>query len=486
MRRIAAVVLTLLIATLGMVAQNQQTAAPAGRDVRKGELISTMRSQGKPDQSYALYLPSAYTSERQWPIVYVFDPGARGERPLQLMKEAAERYGFILAASNNSRNGPVQPQVDAANAMWTDTHTYLSIDDRRVYFAGFSGGARVASYVAQLCKCSHAVFLNGAALMPTVAPSISQNKLSAFSIAGRGDFNYGELLDLDSKLDSLAQPHFFRRFDGEHSWAPAPVWDEAFVWATVLEMKENLRPRDPTFISGELAKSTDRARKQVEAGEPSFALQETRALIALYDGLTDATALMEQAATLAKEPLTNKRLKEEKSELERQQSLANDVLETVASLDKATSVQRSQIATEAASRLRAFREQFTKEKNPSTRRVLQRVLGSVFAFVIGSGGPLIENGDYANAEAYWVIASEARPDWNWAHLSLAQCHAARGDKKAAIRDLKRAVEEANLSAKSLADFVAKTPKLGVIAETEDYKKLLATAERNSPQPAAAR
>jgi hypothetical protein len=55
-------------------------------------------------QSYALYLPSAYGAAKRWPIIYFFDPGGRGRRPLELYKEVAETYGFILAGSNNSRN----------------------------------------------------------------------------------------------------------------------------------------------------------------------------------------------------------------------------------------------------------------------------------------------------------------------------------------------------------------------------------------------
>ena len=82
--------------------------------------------------------------------MYVFEPAARGTVPTQLMKEAAEQYGYIVAASNNSKNGPWKLADDAVSAMWGDTHVRLAIDDRRVYAAGFSGGARVASRLAQV------------------------------------------------------------------------------------------------------------------------------------------------------------------------------------------------------------------------------------------------------------------------------------------------------------------------------------------------
>jgi len=57
-----------------------------------------------PTNSYALYLPANYSPEKRWPLVLVFDPFARGEVSVKLFHEAAERYGFIVVGSNNSRN----------------------------------------------------------------------------------------------------------------------------------------------------------------------------------------------------------------------------------------------------------------------------------------------------------------------------------------------------------------------------------------------
>ena len=72
---------------------------------------------------------------------------ARGAVPVARFKDAAEKYGYIVVGSNNSRNGP-QPLSEIVSDLWADTHARFSIDDQRVYLAGFSGGARVAISVA--------------------------------------------------------------------------------------------------------------------------------------------------------------------------------------------------------------------------------------------------------------------------------------------------------------------------------------------------
>src|SRR5471030_1275274 len=79
----------------------QQNSSPgpssAPQDLQTGVVIAKVTSATQAEQSYAVYIPSHYTREKRWPVVYVFDPFARGDVPVELMKEAAERYGYIVA-----------------------------------------------------------------------------------------------------------------------------------------------------------------------------------------------------------------------------------------------------------------------------------------------------------------------------------------------------------------------------------------------------
>src|SRR5512147_3072463 len=86
------------------------------RELRAGQVVASIKCVAKPEQSYALYVPAAYSAQRRWPTIYVLEPAARGSLPLEVMKDAAERYGFVLAGSNNSRNGPIQPSLEALEA----------------------------------------------------------------------------------------------------------------------------------------------------------------------------------------------------------------------------------------------------------------------------------------------------------------------------------------------------------------------------------
>jgi len=120
--------LTLLFLLCPIAAAQQKPSSPI-----PGQVELHRPCAAKPGQTYALYIPSTYTPTKKWPIVYAFDPSARGDRPIDALKAGAEKYGYIIAASNNSRNGPWPPQIEAAQAVSDDTRALLSIDDHRIY-----------------------------------------------------------------------------------------------------------------------------------------------------------------------------------------------------------------------------------------------------------------------------------------------------------------------------------------------------------------
>jgi predicted peptidase len=119
-------------------------------EIPKGTVVRSLPTESDPNQSYALFLPLTYSSGRKWPVLICFDPSARGYLPVDCFRQAGEKYGYIIAGSNNSRNGPMAPSQLAAQAVVYDLAKRLSIDERRVYMAGFSGGARVACRAAHL------------------------------------------------------------------------------------------------------------------------------------------------------------------------------------------------------------------------------------------------------------------------------------------------------------------------------------------------
>jgi poly(3-hydroxybutyrate) depolymerase len=119
----------------------------------RGRIVERLATMRDPATTYAYYLPSNYDASKRWPIVFVFDPGKRGPLAAELFRDAAETYGWIVVSSNDtSSSDDWQPNSRAINAMWTDAPRRFSLDTKRVYAAGMSGGAIMAWSLAKVTK----------------------------------------------------------------------------------------------------------------------------------------------------------------------------------------------------------------------------------------------------------------------------------------------------------------------------------------------
>jgi predicted esterase len=458
-------------------AQQNAPASPASanaapQDLQTGVVIAKVSSATQPDQSYALYIPSHYTREKRWPIVYVFDPFARGDVPVELMKDAAERYGYIVAGSNNSQNGPWKRSAEAAQAMVHDTHARLAIDDKRIYFAGLSGGARLAATLAQACKCAAGVLLNSAGFAPS-SPPTADATFAVFGTAGTLDFNYPEVVNLDAKLATLHYPHAFSQFDGPHNWTPASIMDEALAWFRLIAMKQDREPRDTAFVNEQAAEVEKRAKAFEAAGDPYASWKQYWQAADTFDGLSDATPFRERAAALEKDKAVRDGSKREQQEFQAQADLIAHIYSGVAALltDAPHSDARSAIET----RISGLRSAAENEKNPQKLRVDRRALSGIFVGLMETGQERLDAKDILHARVYFELASVADPDSVWALRQVAVARALNDDRKAAVESLRHAREKTKDSA-AFSAWLKDEPAFAKFRDTPEFRALVTPPE----------
>jgi dienelactone hydrolase len=244
-----------------------------------GRVLTTVACIQDPSQTYALYLPTAYTPDRSWPVIYAFDPGARGILPVERLQAAAERFGHIVIGSNVSRNFEPQQSLAAADAMWADSHTRFAIDSRRVYAMGFSGGARLASALAVLSTDFAGVIACGASFDSRNPPRDGRPALFA-GIVGLMDMNYPEMRGLEKRLPAAKVPYRLFVFDGAHDWPPAELFLEVLAWLQIRAMGAGALPSDDAFREDYFqqlwrnARTAREAERWLEAGRLYGALAE--------------------------------------------------------------------------------------------------------------------------------------------------------------------------------------------------------------------
>lgn len=250
----------------------------------KGKVLYTIKCKADTSNNYTLYIPASYNNSPT-PVILFFDAHANGALPVKKYQALAEKYGFILAGSNNSKNGN-SADVNGAFAgnLLNDVSARLNIDNKRIYTSGFSGGSRVASYMAIFRGGINTVIGCGAGL-PNIDKPI-ENKFNYVGIAGDEDFNYTEMEELEKIFNNSDIEHIFIPFNGKHEWCPLETMELAFTWLQLKAMKQMLIPKNDSLVNAyetsAMAALDDLLKKNKE--EEAYTL--TRHIINFTSGLS--------------------------------------------------------------------------------------------------------------------------------------------------------------------------------------------------------
>jgi len=278
---------------------------------RKGTIINNVVCKNDQSLSYCLYLPDNYNIKRTWPIIFCFDPKGDGMLPVSLFKESAQKYGYIVAASNNCKNGlQIQEIEHITDILFSDANEKISINPNRIYLAGFSGGARVACSIA----------FNNSAIMGVIAcsagfdRSANQSNFDFIGIAGNEDMNYLEMKQLEQSMSIWNGKHQLIIFNGKHQWPPKETLTQALLSLELFAIKDKMIDTNKVTINDFLLEETARIN-QFEISNNIDSVAQALCLIdnTIYTltGLIDTSVLMTRRYTLMQNTNLGKYLQKE-------------------------------------------------------------------------------------------------------------------------------------------------------------------------------
>lgn len=344
-----------------------------------GQIVPTVTCTADPSQSYALYLPSAYSPETSWPLILAFDPGGRGHIPVERYQRAAERYGFIVAGSNNSKNGS-QDLAKIVSALSTDVLARFRIDPKRIYTAGMSGGARVAFIVALGVPDIAGVFASSAGYPDSKARKTVP--FPVFATAGTEDFNHLEMRLLDRELTT---PHYLAIFDGGHSWLSSGLALEAVEWMVVQAMKSGRAARDDRTLDELLEKRLAVAQS---AQDDKTRYIRLASIAADFAGLREVSAVSSGAATLARSKAVQDALKRDRADDARELREFENVRSIEARL--ASEEERGAALIQLRQRWKEIAARAAKPENSSDRQLARRLLANLSSGVTATDPGYLE------------------------------------------------------------------------------------------------
>jgi predicted esterase len=383
-----------------------------------GQVTERVTCQARPEQSYALYLPSTYTPDRPWPVMFVFDPAARALLALKLFQPGAEEHGYIVLVSWNSRNGSFESSRQAMEAMWDDARTRFAFDGRRAYAAGFSGGARSAMWFALGSASFAGVIASGGGFPGGPFEPPDKIGVDVFGSAGEEDFNLSEMQMMERHLGKLKTPHKFVFHEGPHAWAPPAVISEAMAWFQARAMATGRAERTAALLEYKRLQED-----RIAAAPPAAQLRLARSLAFVFPDEWAA-----KAAEIAKSKPVRKALEQEQS-LEQKQLAAESEFGRLEREDRGS----------LAAELRRWAKRAGEADPSDDRRLARRVLQGQFARLFEARYSLLQKKQYSEVIWRMELAAEIPPARPGVWFELARVYLEAGKQKEAIATLERAV-----------------------------------------------
>lgn len=430
------------------------------------------------EQSYALFLPPNYSPEKKWPIIYALDPGAKGIRPVDLFKEAASKYGYIVVCSNNSQNGPWEPIIRAIKAVWVDTHSRFSIDEKRVYSAGFSGGARSAALMTKIYpNLVSACILCGAGL-PQEIDLKNVKSIYFIGVAGLKDFNFIEMMDLHQKMNREAVPHRIIVTDGYHSWPDGDVCARIIEWLELHAMAAGKIAKNEDLIEELFDKELETGRDLEKEKDFYRAHFHYTQIQPLFKGLIETSRLDKRIVKVKDNDEYYKQSMNDITARQRELEILGKIYPVLLDFSKRP---LAEISTERIlkeldfSSLAALRN---STDSPDMANLGIRLMAQISAQLSESGWNAMANNDFSRAITAFEICRktvENEPAGRQAYydISLACAYGGSNDAQNMLKYLKLGVEHGY----GKVSFLMESDYFKNIRETKEFKEIIASIKR---------
>ena len=265
--------------------------------LKKGIVIDSLKVNDSISETFSLFLPKAYSNDTIWPVVFVFEPQGRGKSATQLFSSGAEEQGYIIIASNNIvAKDSLRNNLEVAYRVMNTAFNFFPLDKNRIYTAGFSEGAEVASAIPAVVSNIQGVMAAGGTwLNPDLIKK--ENRFSFIGISGYNDYRIYNLEETVRFFRRNNHPASLYTFNGFHEWPGSQLISRALGSFTLQAMEKGLKPGNPELVESlyqsELQEA-ERLRRTMQFYKSYEMLEFMEDKYALYNKKDELKSLQKQ------------------------------------------------------------------------------------------------------------------------------------------------------------------------------------------------
>jgi dienelactone hydrolase len=409
-----------------------------GQEVRlsPGKVFDTVQCKGNSKQSYSLYLPKAYNINSKWPVIFFYDPAARGNVPVKMYSSLAEKYQCILVGSNNSRNGPLNVPQESEQAILKDVESRLSIAPNRLFISGFSGGARASVFLSTQRRIYAGIIACGAAF-PANAKLSATHNIPFVEIVGNTDMNFMEAIEAEDYLSKIKYPHSLIFFQGTHAWPPVEVYDQAIFWQLF-----KVQPPTKSLVMSYDSSLRAKAKQEIDSGNPLMANWN------LDQAVLPSVKIDSLKKSISTDPLLKKQQKNFPIVLETERDFQREFYKLYERINYVT--HDSSFKESEWKSLITKVKKFSKSEDALEVQMSERVLQQIKIGCVAGYQGEFELKRYLQASLKARIAILVQPDYQ-SYLLLARAYVKMDRKKDALTALSKSAE-LGLSDRTILDW----------------------------------
>jgi len=234
------------------------------RTFEKAGFIKHFAYKSDPSKTFEVYYPADFDPLKKYPFVVSFDSKADGLKAIEGFKKGADDFSFIIIGSNVIKSG-IPDYEKQINQLFDEIIPNIPIEPSNMYFAGFSGGARMATNYG-IQKYANGIISCGAAIKASELENISSTSI-IYNIAGTRDFNYAESYYSPLGNEVNMVKYFSTSFTGTHEWPNQQLLYDAleFMYTRLIIVNDNReKPVSESFIISRNKTTIDSLKKKGE------------------------------------------------------------------------------------------------------------------------------------------------------------------------------------------------------------------------------
>lgn len=226
--------------------------------LRKGIILDSLKvSTDTIPDTFALYIPSAYTNSEAWPVLFVMDMEGKGAETIRKFRSAAEKQRYLLAATNNLNDTlSISDNIAVVRRLMTTMATMFPIPKGRMYTAGFGDGGKMAGIIPYWVPGVAGIISIGDPVNNGLFVELAANRVlkkvkpfRSVGVVGREDHHYPVMLYSRKQLDNFNLPYDLLVYDGGDELNDPLMVERALARLTLDAMRKGLIKKDAIIIS---------------------------------------------------------------------------------------------------------------------------------------------------------------------------------------------------------------------------------------------